>query len=267
MREVGDDVGGESKVQLLLYFIGRNFEQGVSAAYMARKLAGLAFMFQMAGKRDVTKDFRVRRAMRGYRAGRAAADTRRPVSFAVLGEVVTQLENVCRSRFEYVLFRAAFILTFFGAFRVGELVSKNKRGEGGVDVQDVQLRGDALGVFLKRSKTDQLGKGAWVELRSVPGSPLCPVTAVGEFCRVRPAGGGTFFRHEDGSALSRFQFQAVFRQCLRATGRKAEEYSSHSFRIGAATEAVRWGLEEQVVQRIGRWESARFRLYVRPTLL
>lgn len=124
-----------------------------------------------------------------------------------------------------------------------------------------------MGVFLRRSKTDQLGKGAWVELRSIPGSKICPVAAVGEFCKIRPTGGGIFFHHEDGTAVSRFQFQAIFRKCLGAVDLEAKNYSSHSFRIDVATEAVRWGLEDKVVQRIGRWESSRFQLYVRPNLM
>lgn len=267
LKEVGDGSPAELGVDLLLYFIGRNFEAGVSASYMSRKLAGLAFMFQLTGQQDVTKVFKVRRAMRGYRVGRAAADKRRPVSFAVLGVVVDQLGKVCVSEYERVLFRAVFVLAFFGAFRVGELVSRNKKGQGGLEVQDVWVQGDTLGVFLRRSKTDQLGKGARVDLRAVPRSPICPVWAVGEFCKLRPMGPGVFFKHEDGTALSRFQFQAVFKKCLVAAGLRAENYSSHSFRIGAATEAVRWGLDEKAVKSIGRWESARFRTYIRPHLL
>lgn len=47
-----------------------------------------------------------------------------------------------------------------------------------------------------------------------------------------------------------------------ATGFNPLEYASHAFRIGAATEASRWGLDENTVRRIGRWESNRFRGWV-----
>lgn len=57
---------------------------------------------------------------------------------------------------------------------------------------------------------DQLGRGAWVELKAVPFSPICPVAAVGDFYQIRPHGPGVFFKHEDGTALSHFQFQAVW---------------------------------------------------------
>lgn len=167
------------------YLIGRNFEAGVSATYMSQKLACLAFMFQLAGQRDATKAFVVRRAMRGYRVGRSATDTRRPVSFLVLGSVVGQLSVVCLSGYERALFRAVFVLAFFGAFRVGKLVSKNRRSEGGLWVQNVWVWGDSLGVFLRWSKMYQQGRGAWVELKVVPFSPVCPGTAVWDFSRLR----------------------------------------------------------------------------------
>ena len=73
--------------------------------------------------------------------------------------------------------------------------------------------------------------------------------------------------HENGAPLSRYQFVAVFRKCLGELGLVAREFSAHSFRIGAATEAARNGLGEDAIKRIGRWESRRFRSYVRPQLV
>lgn len=113
VSEVGGCSHDEGRVHLLLCFTCRNFEGGVSASYMLQKLAGLAFMFQLAGQWDATKAFMVWRAMRGYRVGRVAADTRRPVSFTVLGIVVGQLGKVCVSGYERGLFRVVFVLAFF----------------------------------------------------------------------------------------------------------------------------------------------------------
>lgn len=67
--------------------------------------------------------------------------------------------------------------------------------------------------------------------------------------------------HEDGTVLSRFQFIAVFRRCLEGLKVSVGDYGSHSFRIGAATEAV--SLPQEVVKQIGRWEYQRFLVYVR----
>lgn len=96
---------------------------------------------------------------------------------------------------------------------------------------------------------------------------LCPVSALEQFSLVRPHLGGPLFVHADGSCLSRFQFVVVFCKCLLEAGPDPLEYTSHSLLIGAATEASRRGLNDNAVKQIGRWESKRFRMYVRPQLL
>lgn len=51
-----------------------------------------------------------------------------------------------------------------------------------------------------------------------------------------------------------------------ALGLEETEFSSHSFRIEAVTEAARCGLDTEAVKRIGGWESRRFRFYYCPHL-
>ena len=156
---------------------------------------------------------------------------------------------------------------FYGAFRISELVSPSRLRAGGLMQEDVWIAEDKVGIRLRRSKTDQRGRGVDVVLFSLPGARVCPVAAVKAFLGVRPEGGGPLLRHEDGSFLSKFQFVAVFRSCLQEMGLDKSEFSSHSFRIGAATEAARCGMNEAAVRKIGRWESRRFRSYVRPQLV
>ncbi|KAM4026862.1 uncharacterized protein ACNLHF_022731 [Anomaloglossus baeobatrachus] len=175
--------------------------------------------------------------------------------------------GICVSAYETVLFTTAFVLAFFGAFRIGELVSPSRVIGGGLLFEDVSVVGRRVECRLRRSKTDQMGRGRLVVLYAVQGDGLCPVQVVSQFCGLRGGLPGPLLRHEDGAWLSRYQFVAVLRSCLRWAGERPEDYGSHSFRIGAATEASRWGLGDDMVRQIGRWESSRFRGYVRPQLL
>ncbi|KAM4771011.1 uncharacterized protein WCC33_002809 [Rhinophrynus dorsalis] len=220
-----------------------------------------------SGQRDVTKEFIVRLALRGFRRGVLVRDSRRPVSFPLLVRLLGGLSSVCFSDFECRLFRVAFSFAFFGALRVGELVSGSRYSGGGLQALDVVLEVESVRFLVRRSKTDQDGRGFSVSLFGNPGCLSCPVSAAREFLLVHPSVGGSFLVHADGTALSRFQFISVFRKSLEVLGFRASEYCSHSFRIGAATQAARWGLGEEVIRRIGRWESVRFRSYVRPGLV
>lgn len=253
--------------QAMLYFLNLGFERGISAAAIDKKMAGLAFLFKLQGLRDHTKDFWVRQALKGYRKGHKSRDGRRPVSFEMLHGLFSQIEGICNSSFESALFCAAFALAFFGALRVGELVSPSKRANGGLQWDDLVCTQESVRIYIKRSKTDQAGKGVQLEVFRIAGSQICPVAAVKKFSDLRPRCPGSFLIHADRSSLSKFQFVAVFKRCLSAAGYDPIRYSSHSFRIGAATEAARAGLGSEAVKRIGRWDSDRFKLYIRPHLL
>lgn len=252
---------------LVVYLVCRNMEEGVSVSGLNKKLAGLAFWFKLNGKQDFTKEFWVRQAVKRYRRGVQRKDDRRPVSFELLGRLFAQLSETYSSRYEMRLFRTAFALVLFGAFRIGELVSPSKKEKEGIGMEEVICGADGLSMRVRKSKMDQEEKGKWVMVFAIPGSPLCPVSTVKSFLEIRPGGMGSFLIHENGESLSRFQFISVFSKCLKALGLGGLKFSSHSFRIGEATKAVRWGLDEDSVKRIGRWESRRFRSYVWPELL
>ncbi|KAM3920353.1 uncharacterized protein RB166_014754 [Leptodactylus fuscus] len=262
----GDGVGIDWDATVL-YFVGSAFVNGVSSSGLSRRLAALAFWFKWRGLQDFTKSFLVRQAVRGFKRGSSRRDRRRPLSFGILSELLGVLGDVCGSEYEVLLFHLAFSLAFFGAFRVSELVSPSRRCPGGLGLGDCRMDGGELVCLLRHSKTDREGRGLVVRLRPLPDSVACPVNCFAAFMAVRPAGGGALLVHGDLSCLSKFQFVQVFRKGLEKLGIPPGDYSSHSFRIGAATEAACWGLPPTVIRRIGRWESERYRLYVRPGLL
>lgn len=86
---------------------------------------------------------------------------------------------------------------------------------------------------------------------------LCPVLAMEQFLGVWPAVDGALFVHSDGSFLSKFQFNSVFRKCLKGAGLFPGDYSSYFFLIGAATEVSWWVLTDGAIKWIGRLESKR----------
>lgn len=222
----------------------------MSGSALSKKMAGFTFLFKWQGLPNFTKDFWVCQALKGYRRTVGQRDARRPVLFDILRGIIEHLKGVCASAYEVWFFRVAFLLAFFGAFRISELVSPSKKVQGGIWYQDVLCREEEVSLLLHKSKTDQGGKGKRVTFFSLPGSPMCPVRAVRGFLEERPV-----------------QFVTIFRKCVWGLGLEEKEFSSHSFRIGAATEAARCGIDDESVKRIGRWVSQRFRLYIRPQLL
>lgn len=263
---VGDrsvDSSDDERLQVTMEYFMSLRSAGFTAAFAQRRLSGLAFHFKLRGWADSTKHFVFRQALRGWKKERVSKDTRRPVSYSLLVRLLDSTRGLCASPYEGALFRACFSLAFFGALRVGELVPPSRTREGGLKGDDVILANGSLRI--RKSKTDGFGRGEWLPLHSVVG-PACPVRAVSEYLQLRPPG-GSFLNHLDGSPVTRFQFQSVFKRCLVAVGVPPGEFGTHSFRIGAATEAARAGLSNAEVQRIGRWRSSCFAGYIRPELL
>lgn len=89
---------------------------------------------------------------------------------------------------------------------------------------------------------------------------------VNDYMLIRPFCEGPFLVHLDESPLTRYQLKSVLKKCLRKLGLHLLNFTSHSFRIGAATKAARMGLEDAIIKKPGRWDSRRFQLYVIPDL-
>ena len=117
-------------------------------------------------------------------------------------------------------------------------------------------------IRLKFSKTDQLGRGTDVFLGRT-NDDLCPVAATLAYLAVRGDGEGPFM-FTDGRYLTKERFTGAVRAALEEIGLHSANYTSHSFRIGAATTAAQIGVEDSTIQALGRWSSDAFKKYVQP---
>ena len=92
---------------------------------------------------------------------------------------------------------------------------------------------------------------------------LCPVRAVTTYAAVRESASGAFFHFQDGTPLAKPRFVEAVRQALGQAGIPSEGYSGHSFRLGAATAAAQCGLQDSIIQALGRWASPAYLRYIR----
>ena len=71
------------------------------------------------------------------------------------------------------------------------------------------------------------------------------------------------FHHKEGAPVKPAQLLAVMRKALVRVGEEPSSYGTHSFRIGAATEADTRGWGAMAIKELGRWSSDCFKGYVR----
>uniref|UniRef100_A0A8W8L937 Tyr recombinase domain-containing protein n=1 Tax=Magallana gigas TaxID=29159 RepID=A0A8W8L937_MAGGI len=84
-----------------------------------------------------------------------------------------------------------------------------------------------------------------------------------QLVRAQGSGQGQFLVHFDGKPLTRYQFSAILAKSLQFCEGKIGRFKSHSFRIGAATEAAMRGIPDQVIKQWGRWKSESYASYIR----
>lgn len=90
---------------------------------------------------------------------------------------------------------------------------------------------------------------------------LCPVTALRAYLSRRGSSTGPLFLWRDGSPLTSAHVNSYLGLILARAG-VSGHYSSHSFRIGAATSAAAAGVPDHLIQTLGRWTSAAYLRYI-----
>ena len=83
------------------------------------------------------------------------------------------------------------------------------------------------------------------------------------YLAVRATTPGPLFLYQDGTTLSREHFTHHLRQAVQLVGLCPDNFSGHSFRIGAATTAAKAGLPDCLIKSHGRWKSSVFTRYIR----
>lgn len=165
------------------------------------------------------------------------------------------------------MFWAVCNLAYFGFLRSAEFTVPNLASYvlaihlGVADVAvDSHLSPSCLRLRIKASKTDPFRKGCFLHIGKGE-FPLCAISSLLPYLTLRGDASGPLFLFRDGRPLSRPLLTSWLHGILSAAGIQGN-FSSHSFRIGAATVAARNGIPDHQIQALGRWTSSAYLLYI-----
>ena len=172
----------------------------------------------------------------------------------------------------HVCMRALFLVAFFSFLRICNLVPYK--------LSDI---GDPQACFLKVSSVTFIPQGALlritrtktlqfrervleIPLPLIPGSPLCPVTALRQYLASVPLSPSSplFVCQSRGSyrPILAHQYNAFIKKSLSAIGFNPAQYSSHSFRRGGATFAFCNRAPAAFIKSQGDWKSDAYLVYL-----
>ena len=216
-------------------FLAAEAKLGRAPATLTRRLAAIRLMHLGARLPSPHDALEVQEVLRGIRrAWRKPKAQKAPAVDADLQRLVDAVEP---QTLRGLRDRALLLLGFAGALRRSELVA--------LDVESLRAVPEGLAVFIAHSKTDQEGDGAVIAIPQVPGSPYCPVQAVGDWCVAAAITSGALFRRlhrGDTVGMTRLTDQSVA-LIIKALALKVDldpaRYAGHSLRSGFLTSAAR----------------------------
>ena len=177
-------------------------------------------------------------------------------------------KSLCLSNHDHLMFRAASTLAYFGFLRSSEFtVSSLSAFNPLVHLSisniavDSHVSPSCLQLNIKASKTDPFRKGCCLYI-GMGRPPLCALSALIQYLPLRGQSPGPLFLLSSGQPLSRALLTRWLKDIFAAAGIEGS-FSSHSFRIGAATVATRSGIPDHLIQAMGHWNSDAYKLYIR----
>ncbi|XP_055350942.1 uncharacterized protein LOC129597431 [Paramacrobiotus metropolitanus] len=251
----------------VLRFIAHLFLQNISPATIKVYVASIAKVHAEASLPSPTASASVLRAVDGCRRiCPKAVDGRLPITLDIMRRLKDNIRSSALSAYSKLLIWSTFTTAFFAALRVSEFTSQSTRhydDRRTLSTSDVTIGSESVVISVRRSKTDQFGHGYKITLVSTSRS-VCPVTAIQNYAAVRipTQQSHPFFLQQDGQFVTRTQVDRWLQIFLNGTPGR-ERYSTHSFRIGAASTAASNGAPDSAIQTIGRWKSSCFTRYVR----
>lgn len=247
--------------QQIVLFIAYCFEIGRAPSTITTYLAGINFYHKINNWKDFQDSFVIQKILEGCRRSRPLCDLRAPITRKILVAICTVLPNTCYNQYESALFRALFALSYFGLFRVSEVVAC--AGTATLLVSDTTLEQNSITIRLQSYKTKQKGHPVKLKIPADSDIRICPVAAVRDYMAGRASLPGPLFCHANNAPVTRQQFSSVLSKCLKKTIYMSGHYRSHSFRIGRATDLASRGMQADTIMLLGRWRSDCYKHYIR----
>lgn len=218
--------------------------------------------------------FNLERTLRGIKRVKGDIQPNRKLAVTpdILSRIIRRLDFFSAGNMAFI---AAMLVAFFGFFRKAN-VCPTQEGTNPVVEQSPVRRGDfefaadlsLVWVNLRRTKTIQFGQRTLrVPLPAIPGSVLCPVTALSRLFSAVAIGPEEFaFSTPDHlgrlTSLTHKSFVARFKSELSCIGFDSARYAGHSFRRGGATFAFQCGASPAQIKEQGDWKSSAYLLYL-----
>ena len=230
---------------------------------LKRRLVSIGVIHKLKGHYLDTKHPSIIENIMGIKRRKGSIqEAKKPILISTLKQIIDVIDKQNKQKIKKFRDRSIILIGFSGGFRRKEIVSLN--------YDDLDFVPEGLKINLRRSKTDQFGKGFTKALPYFDNSQYCPVVSLKKYIEISKIKSGAVFRRfTRGSKLSenRLTDQTVallIKEYLKLTGIDSKNYSGHSLRSGFATSAAESGAEERSIMAMtGHKSTEMVRRYIK----
>ena len=234
---------------LLCGYLSALFRAGRKASTISRHAAAIAHFHRERGIEPPTNSEAVKRLLRGIRREIGTDPAKKAPATA---DIVRALMDACPASLIGLRDRALFAIGLAGAFRRSELIA--------LRVEDLTAVPEGLHIRIKRSKTDQEGKG---QLVAIPhGARIRPVETLRAWLEAACITEGPLFRpvrlggRVGAEGMSHHALIRALKKRAKAAGLDPKLCAGHSLRSGFMTSASATGATLPKMMEQSRHRSA-----------
>lgn len=148
--------------------------------------------------------------------------------------------------------KALLLIGFAAGLRRSELAA--------LQVADLEPHDDGFRIHITSSKTDQEGRGEWVDVVPSLNASACPVAALNAWLAAAQLTAGPVFPSINrwgklGRHLSTVSIGKLVKWAAQACGMDPAHFGGHSLRAGCATYLLDRGIPLNIVAKQGRWKK------------
>ncbi len=228
----------------------------MSASSIASHVSALSYAHKINNHPDPTKAFAILQLLKSIRKKRPSVDKRKPITIKILQAICNSLHKMNISNYEIKLFTSMFVMAFHFGLRVSEITHSPH------NINFNQITISASSIRLRFNTFKHSEAEPFLHALSASDDVLCPVKVLNSYLSMRGKTEGALFLNT-GLPISSRNFNAKLKQALILSRICPEQYSCHSFRIGAASLWATIGKSDVEIRRLGRWKSSANKTYLR----
>ena len=176
--------------------------------------------------------------------------SKKPLLINDLKLILNVIDEKEKNEYKRIRNKSLILLGFSGGFRRSELIN--------IELDDLEFVKEGLKIFIKRSKTDQVGEGSTKAIPYFINTEYCPVIKLKNWINYRNIKSGKIYEISDKSV------SLIIKKYAILAGLDSSKYSGHSLRSGFATAAAESGADERnIMAMTGHKTTQMVRRYIK----